>query len=222
MDREPPLDYLASILDDETPDNPIFAALLPIQSLLSAEITKYEQAKTQLKTCEETGTRIPSVWGLTQIEYGCGMDAYMDAYYEEAARSAAVDGLATAILVTSANLLRIFAREAAKDLNVTILRVWKCGAKEGESYWADAVDAASNYVRHSDEWRDQTAQALPLIKAAAGNLEVLCGLGLQSEELRWGRVNNIDLVEKLHLLDWDKTHNLIRDWTAAVVSRRLY
>jgi len=226
-----PLSHLADIISDDTIDNPVLSSISPISALLIEERRRYESATELKQSCESKITRVAtgkkSPEGRTIYQIVDPGDAAFYASIEAQSHQAAIEGLACGVLVITDNLMKIYLRAALSEWKIErthsnyrtwVSKIWKCGAKVNDAFWADAVDAASNYVRHSDEWRDATGIGEQLSGRAAQNMLTLTQLGFEEDELKWGRVHNDDLIDKLQLTDWTKTHINLSEWAAFVLT----
>lgn len=111
--------------------------------------------------------------------------------------------------------------------------VFRIGPKIGSEYWAHSLNAASNYVRHSDEWyknlakymRDGTGNwrvDIPDIDESKNfintkkNLEILENIGLEVDFLISSNEMSHCIAEKLGILDKSNAENIYLEWTEEV------
>ncbi len=217
MTEQESFQYLCHMLDDQTPDNPLLSAIAPIYQLLSKEMRLLNLANRKETVMKSRGRWVSddAFPGLKRFEYPCGTSKAMDLMYQSVAHQAAVDGLATAVLIGASNILRIVANAAMAISDLSQEVIWSCKPTFRKTTWAKAIIAGGNYVRHSSEWADAHA-AGKLRKDAERNIESLCAIGFSEAKLTDGRVKFSEIVEQLKLGDWGQTHRYVSEWALTV------
>jgi len=232
---EMPVEFLFDHLTDDSSENAFLAALSPLRDLLLVSKQEHSLADKHLRNMNATAqwVEVPDTKTKKRIYQG-DYEAFAEAILDETYHSKAVGGLATAMLITSSDLLKASLNFVTKDRDEQT-KMLRQGPKTEEAHWANALVCAANYVRHAYEWKafylEQKLyefQDSGLIEASrqhkglgmmVTNLEELNRLGFSLRELFSADVTKVELVEALCLLEDEQIHKMLVEWVRAILPK---
>jgi hypothetical protein len=144
------------------------------------------------------------------------------------------DSLATGLIIALWKLANHYALAVAKGLsnkgsngNITKYDLFMMGPKVKGQPWAKSINAASNYLRHADDWskfykdiRDRKsfdeAGSNNSDKISLMNIKILTDLGIDVDLLLLTNDMSYRIAEKLEILKWSRMRELYSEWLGYV------
>lgn len=161
----------------ETATSKITEAIRTIENQAVNLEKKYEEERMAVAHLESKSS-------LTQDEYFEleGTLGWMESYFEDAQLQ--INSLSQGLIIVASNFMKQVLKNAKgyyhygkvqPDTESTLMKI---GPKINLVFWADALNAASNYVRHSDEWIVNQYEKIILADGSTAYREVLDVIGL--------------------------------------------
>ena len=144
-------------------------------------------------------------------------------------REESLTGLIIAIwkLVNNLSITTSRGLNRKKSSSIDKFTIFRQGPMINSEYWAHCVNAASNYVRHADDWNKKFS---PLLKKGSGdwkadlpesnskrNLEILVNIGLDAERLISSNDLSYQVAEKLGIITKSQFSSTFKEWSEAVL-----
>lgn len=199
--------WLEMATSDDTVDSPFWPSLGELTHLLSKEIVLAEEARLQEQEIKTHRIPVEDIsW--VRIESTHPTEDVMNILVQ--LNSQASEGIACALIITLANDLRSLSKlfNASRSSH----KVCDVGPSIDGVRWADLVIAASNYVRHSDEWSEKAAGGNEPKGQQKNSVEPLRKSGLEV----WNSKPSFLVVAKhLKIHRWDILFKNLSDWLSA-------